>query len=181
MTLVALVISSCNNNKDYKKSDVKLTTLISNGTSKVLGATIDGKKEGMWIKYDDSGRISSSYTYIHDHLFGEEINYWENGKIASKHKLIGDEIQGLWVTYFDYDKNKIAEKGNYKDGNKIGIWEYYIEDGRINKKIEYTSTGKKILFDNHLVPVNPDKNKPSQIDTNNRVYITDKKGNEIVQ
>jgi len=130
------VILACNNkqSKHHQGEAILVTKRMPNGITKVVGATIDGKKEGMWIEFDDSGRISSSYTYVNDSLLGEEISYWENGKISSRRYLKGNEIQGEWAQYYDFDKNKIAQKGSYKNGEKTGVWEYYIEDGRLNKK-----------------------------------------------
>ncbi len=135
--VICVMMMSCNSKQEYHQGVAKLVTKkMADGTTRVVGATIDGQKEGMWIKYDDSGRVLSNYTYVNDSLLGEEISYWENGKVSSKRYLKGDEIQGEWVQYYDYDKNGIAQRGSYKDGNKVGVWEYYSEDGRLNKKVE---------------------------------------------
>jgi len=133
----------------------------------------------MWIEYDDSGRISLNYTYVNDSLLGEEISYWEDGKISTRRYLKGDVIQGEWVKYYDFNKNKIAQKGSYRNGNKIGVWEYYLEDGRLNKKVEYTDKGEKIILNNHLIPEVPDKINTSPTDSNNRVFVIDSNGKEI--
>lgn len=147
----SVLFTGCKQNG--KNTSVKLETIkLNNGVTKVIGATINGKKQGMWILYDDSGRITSNRTYVNDSLLGEEIDYWENGKISSRRYLKGEEIEGEWVQYYDFDKNKLAQKGSYRAGNKIGIWEYYIEDGRLNKKVNYTDTGEVILVNNHLIP-----------------------------
>jgi hypothetical protein len=179
MTICMLL--SCRNMREHHHGEVKLVTQkIANGTTKVIGAIIYGKKQGMWVKYDDSGRISSSYTYVNDSLIGEEITYWEDGKIALRHYLKNDEIQGEWIGYHDYEKNKIAEKGSYKNGNKVGVWEYYIEDGRLDKKIEYTNKKEKIILNNHLSPEISIDTNPLIVDSTIRAFVTDSNGKEIV-
>ena len=169
MVICYCILSSCNS----KQSEAKLITKkLPNGITKAIGATVNGKKEGMWINYDDSGRLLSCYTYIDDSLLGEEISYWDDGTISSKRFLQGDKIQGEWIEYYNYDKNKIAKKGSYKNSNKVGVWEYYLEDGRLNKKIEYTEKGEKIILDNHLLPPTPSSMEPSSImDSNNNAVV----------
>ena len=163
------ILLSCNNNQGKAKL---ITKKLPNGITKVIGATINGKKEGMWINYDDSGRISSCYTYINDSLLGQEISYWEDGTISSKRFLKGNEIQGEWIEYYDFDKTRIAKKGVYKNGKKIGVCEYYLEDGRLNKKIEYSEKGEKVVLDNHLMPPTPSNMSPQSItDTNNNALV----------
>jgi len=154
--ILCFVMYGCK--QDIHTGVAKLETeKLKDGITKVVGSTIDGKKQGLWVTYDDSGRVTSCRTYVNDSLLGEEINYWENGRISSRRYLKGEEIQGEWIQYYDFDKNKVAQKGSYKDGNKVGVWEYYLEDGRLNKKIEYTQKGERVIVDNHLIPEIPQK------------------------
>jgi hypothetical protein len=46
---------SCNPNSDIAKF---VTKSMPDGSSKIIGAIINGKKEGLWIEYDDSGRLA---------------------------------------------------------------------------------------------------------------------------
>lgn len=170
-TVVATcIILSCNRKQENVVAQL-VTRKMPNGTTKVLGATINGKKQGLWIDYDDSGRVSSNYTYVNDSLQGEAIHYWADGTIASQGCIKNGQREGEWIEYYNYDKNKIAQKGSYKNGDKIGMWEYYIEDGRLNRKIEYTDTGKKVVLDNHLLPPVPPPGPVPITDSNNRVYV----------
>ena len=59
------------------------------------------------------------------------------------------------------------------NGLKIGIWEYYIEEGKLDKKIEYLKDGtKKIIQDNHLTPPVPNTPDPAPIlDSNNSAIV----------
>ena len=176
--ITIMVCVSCSHNQDKAASKIVFQKM-RDGSKKVIGATINNKKEGLWIEYDDSGRLATHYTYIHDSLLGEAINYGEEGKIVSTGILKNDQREGAWVEYYNYDKNKIAEKGSYNKGDKIGVWEYYIEDGRLNRKIDYSNKEQKVILNNHLLPLPPDKMKSSPIDSNNRAFVTDSNGKEV--
>ena len=168
-TVAMSVVLSCNSKQENVVSQL-VTKKMHDGSTKIIGATINGKKEGLWIEYDDSGRLSSQKIFFHDSLSGEVVSYHDDGKtILSKGVLENGKEEGEWVIY--YDSDKVAEKGRYKNGNKIGVWEYYIENGKLNKKIEYTDTGKKVILDNHLLPPVPAPGAIPITDSNNRVYV----------
>lgn len=127
---------------------------ITGSNSKVVGATIDGKRQGLFINYDENGKIFSCHTYINDSLTGEAIGYFEDGTISFRGFLKNGQREGEWILY--YGKDRIAEKGNFNNGEKIGIWEFYIVEGLLDKKIEYYKDGtKKIILDNKLTPPVP--------------------------
>jgi antitoxin component YwqK of YwqJK toxin-antitoxin module len=173
----SLAFFSCGQQKEKERA-LLVTKIMPNGNIKVIGATINNKKEGLWITYDDSGRLSSQNTYIHDNLTGESISYWENGEVSSKGNIVNDQMEGDWT--FFYGNNKIAQKGSYLNGNKIGIWEYYTERGNLDRKIEFFKGGeKKVVEDNHLSPPTPDQIPVKPVDSNNRAFILDSNGKEI--
>lgn len=129
---------------------------LPDASTRITGATVNGKKQGLWINYDDSGSVSSYDTYVNDSLTGESIGFFSDATISSKGVLKNGQREGEWILY--YDNGKIAEKGSYHIGNKVGVWEYYIEDGKLDKIIEYDKDGKqKIIKDNHLMPPVPNK------------------------
>lgn len=168
--LVTFLFSTCQ--EQERNADAKIVTKkMTDGSIKAIGATINGKKEGLWINYDDSGWLSSHDTYINDSLTGETIGYFESGAILSKGSLKNGQREGEWIIY--YDVNKPKSKGNYKNGYRVGIWEYYTEDGRLDKKVEYLKDGtKRILQDNHLTPPIPASMKPFTItDPDNNAII----------
>ena len=64
------------------------------------------------------------------------INYFENGKIESKRSLksisnISPDItpEGIWTLY--YENGVVKASGQFKDGRKVGKWEYYSLDGNV--------------------------------------------------
>lgn len=168
--MLAGMILSCEQQEE-KKDGKLIFEKPANVDTKVIGATIDGKKQGLWISYSDSGSVASCEIYINDSLTGETIGYFENGTISSRGTLKNGQREGGWIQY--YSNNKIAEKGRYSNGKKIGVWEYYIEEGKLDKKIEYLNDGtEKIIEDDNLMPPTPASMKPSLIsDSNNNAVI----------
>ena len=78
----------------YKKfSDVPFTGKV---TGKGQGELKDGKKDGPWIRYHDTGQLEDNGTYKDGKMDGPWIKYHYNGQ--------------LWW------------KGTWKDGKKVGPW-----------------------------------------------------------
>ena len=73
----------------------------------IRGSFKNGKPEGSWEEYWESGQLQLKTTY-------------KNGK-----------REGSWVRYFS--TGALWGKGNYKNDNREGYWEWYNRDGSINK------------------------------------------------
>lgn len=170
LILIIGVSVSCNQ-KEPKTEGKLVFKEMPDGNKRVIGAMINDKKQGLWVSYDDSGRVTSHDTFINDSLTGESIGYFEVGTISSIGNLKNGQREGEWIIY--YEKDKIAQKGSYKNGYQLGIWEYFIEEGKLDKKVEYFKDGtKKNIEDNHLTPPVPNRVGPSPIsDSNNHAII----------
>ncbi|MFZ8835533.1 MAG: toxin-antitoxin system YwqK family antitoxin [Flavobacteriales bacterium] len=72
---------------------------------------VDGKKDGVWTKRDESG------TMIH------ELNY-RNG-----------DFHGFCKQF--YPNGRVQSMGSYESGKMNGFWGYFGENGQIEKKIQY--------------------------------------------
>ena len=165
-----LLILSCRQRES--RNDSRLVFEKSNDvSSRVIGAVINGKKQGLWINYDDSGRIESFNTYVDDSLTGESISYFEDGEVSSIGEVKNGQPEGKWS--FFYGKGKLAETGVYRNGRKTGVWEFYIEEGGLDKKVEYSKGQvKKIILDNHLTLPVLEFDKPStNLDSKNHAVV----------
>ena len=102
----------------------------SHGYLKETGKYEDGKKIGIWKSYDGLGKIFSEYKYSND---GQNIKYkyFEDGNVTE----IGNYKNDKW-------HGKLETKGNYKDGDRVGLREYFNEDGSL-KKTETWKNGVK--------------------------------------
>lgn len=113
----------------------------SNGNIKVMGAIVDEKPLGLWVHYREEGLIEEKKIYLPNSNSYLAINYWETGDTASIGYVFNNQRIGFWKEF--YSNNKIASKGNYKNGAKNGKWEYFTDDGRLREIIEFLPNGKK--------------------------------------
>lgn len=66
---------------------------------------------------------------------GEIIDTLDNDKIIHKAFYVDGKPQGLATTFFS--NGQVKSIGNYENGIKIGIWNYYFENGNIESEIIY--------------------------------------------
>lgn len=111
----------------------------------------NGKKQGYWKEYYPSGKLMAEGKYKDSYKVGVWNYYYENGKLEQKGKYNSKQNPvGEWNYYYengniykienyldgeldgDYiefnDTGKIIVKGQYFEGLKTGLWEYYIGD-----------------------------------------------------
>ena len=124
------------------------------GQFKRIGAVINGKKQGLWLRFDTCMIIEIECVYVDDIINGKCIFYYPNQNI----QVEGYMIDGVWVgeRIFYYENGKVMNKGNYKNGKLDGIWEYYDDKGDLDKKVLYNN-GKivEVIIDNKLIPSHP--------------------------
>jgi len=150
-----IFVSSCNtfNNDCLEKKDKQNIILKKeyhkNGQLKEVGALIDSVMQGYWIGYDSLGRKNSECIYLDNELNGPFILYYENGNKMIEGYMVNNAWEGERIWYF-WNGN-IQDKGAFNNVGKDGIWEYYTEDGMLDKKVLYKDGDiVEVLEDNYL-------------------------------
>ncbi|MAX13759.1 MAG: hypothetical protein CMG11_06940, partial [Candidatus Marinimicrobia bacterium] len=117
------------------------------------------------INYFEDGSIENEFVYKNGELWSGpfdrqiestyEVGHLENGVLQGLYEIyyIGDywneykgnlksrrvykngELVGQWISY--YEDGQIEEQGNYKDGSQDGEWITYYEDGQIQEQANY--------------------------------------------
>jgi hypothetical protein len=122
---------------------------------KELGYLIDGRKEGLWVSWDDETRISEIH-WTEDRMHGP-FNIWHpNGKIKVTGQTKDGEVDGEWTEH--YSSGQIANHSNNRIGHlvEISVWQpdgsscpqslvidgngsftRYLEDGRVEYVREF--------------------------------------------
>ena len=72
---------------------------------------------------------------------GCSVEYINNGQLWVKGNYKDGERDGLWEIY--HDNGQLKNRGNYKDGEQEGLHEYYDEEGNLTKTEEWKD-GKRI-------------------------------------
>lgn len=96
-----------------------------------------GKLEGLRSVYYQNGKIAEETGYKNNSKEGIYRKYSETGIVLEDSFYKANQFHGQ-TTYKDPDGNIVA-KGLYKDGKKIGIWEFF-------------ENGKKVSQDNFNKP-----------------------------
>ena len=100
------------------------------------GNYTNGKMNGLWEEFYDSGLPAYRVMKVNGKAEGLAESFHKNGQIHYAHKYIeGIEEDGL-SSYF-FDNGQLKRQGNIKDGKKEGIWEYFNKDGSLKKAITF--------------------------------------------
>ena len=96
----------------------------------------DGKKYGVFLKYDKKKRLIGSYTYQADVLNGAFEEYFPDTMIVSKKGYFKEGL--LHGTVYDfYENNQVARESQYQLGKLNGCMREFDEDGTISRIIHY--------------------------------------------
>ena len=126
-----------------------------------------GKKQGMWQKKQDSGRLLYEGTFKDDHPVGEFKRYHTNGllkarlfytegsdsaaaelfdlrgKLMAKGNYLGQEKEGMWQ-YFQ--KAQLVSEENFVHGVKTGISKTYYETGELFEETTWENNQKSGIY-----------------------------------
>ena len=95
-----------------------------------------GRKDGLWIMYDNNGRILYKIGYKDGEYEGIHQTFYLNGKIQFDGQTKNNEFTGLWKMY--YMNGSLGEIGSFDDGKKYGIWKwYYSFNNQLEKIVNY--------------------------------------------
>ena len=135
-----------------KEGDIIETNIYKDGV--LVGKGLldeEGKKEGKWEEYYESGKLRATGLYKEGNRFKkwkfyyesgqleQEGSYNKNGKFSGKWNWFYEDGSALRKEYFskgkedgflvEYDNDGIEiTKGEYKNGLKQGLWDYHVGD-----------------------------------------------------
>lgn len=92
----------------------------------------NGKLEGIRSVYFPSGKIAEETMYVNGIRDGIYKKYAENGIILEDATYKNGEFHGM-ATYKDPLGNVVA-KGLFKDGKKVGIWEFFEKGKKVSQE-----------------------------------------------
>ena len=92
---------------------------------------IQGKIEGVRRVYFRSGEVAEETSYLNGLKDGPYRKFTEKGLVLEEAAFKNDKYEGP-ATYRDA-KGNIASQGEYRDGQKRGIWKFY-EKGKLKEK-----------------------------------------------
>ncbi|MBE8723781.1 toxin-antitoxin system YwqK family antitoxin [Flavobacterium hungaricum] len=129
------------------------------GSEKIKGDFVKGKKTGEWTYLYDSGILRLKESYTNGKTNGIVTNYKSNGTISSINYESNDLLNGLYEVYTD---NKLSQVYNYENGDQNGPFKTYYSDGALNtegyltnnelsnNKITYRQDGKILRIESYI-------------------------------
>lgn len=120
--------------KDCKKPHGTVTWYHSNKALNSTGTYVDGKKEGIWLLFDEERNLIDSANYVGGRLNGIRLR-WQNSMLIDSMNFDGNG-NGIEVRW--YEDGILASTGSWtSDTTKKGLWKYYHPNGKIKATEEY--------------------------------------------
>lgn len=100
------------------------------------GELYQGKLSGTWVKYDESKQtVQTISTFVDGLRNGLYLEFNNQGKISKQARYANDKLDGLMV---EYNRNTRKQKeASYKNGQLHGIYREFNDAGKMNKEIQY--------------------------------------------
>jgi hypothetical protein len=108
------------------------------------------------IYIDWSGNINTKKTYDTKYLRKAHLKdkwcvrdyYIESGNLQMTGNYLDDAFEIEHDTFiFYYENGSISQRGTYKNGNKIGVWNMWFDDGKLDNKCTYKDNDiKKCVY-----------------------------------
>jgi len=99
----------------------------------------DGKRNGKWKFFYETGQLKNEIEYRDDVEHGPLKLFHENGNLAIECTYVNGEVDGLWKEY--YENGQIQEVVEYINGESF-ILDFWEENGEHLLK---DGTGKRIV------------------------------------
>tara|TARA_Y100001934_G_C12274509_1_gene736676 strand:+ start:168 stop:713 length:546 start_codon:yes stop_codon:yes gene_type:complete len=120
---------SFNHNMTTQPANGKIFQILENDKKVYLGQLINGKPDGLWIKWSENGIKIEEGNYNNGLLEGYFALYHKNGSKSLEGSILHSKKNGLFAMY--HENGVRSFRGEYFDGIGKGKWVYYNEEGTI--------------------------------------------------
>ena len=105
-----------------------------NGKPVLKGVYLNSEREGIFVRYDTSGRVLETKSYVKNVLDGPCALYWPNGIIKEAGNYKNGQKIGEWIAH--YENDSLAIKEVFDENNKLIDSIYLDEQGRTTQKLK---------------------------------------------
>ena len=123
------------------------------GAEIAVGDYLYGREEGSWIHVEEGTTIQAEYRDGEVH--GSRRKLREDGSVALEEELFRDRRHGLASSY--HPSGQLASQGNWEHGSRVGVWNYWFEDGTLDEErsgvveAKPSATREAILAERHEI------------------------------
>lgn len=93
------------------------------------------KKEGIYMEYDEEGKLIEEATYVADILEGERKIYYSNGQIQYLERYSNGQYEGKYQAF--HENGKLALEGQYENNAMTGEWLGYYDNGQMKERVRF--------------------------------------------
>jgi len=136
---------------------VKITVSDATGNTTAYGISLNGLREGSWTELHPNGHVKNITGYVHGLKEGQSVEIDNRGQLLERFTYHKDKLEGPYTKYnrsrikevknykngllegkveIFYDNAKMMEESYYKNGKRDGIAKWFDQEG--NLSIEYT-------------------------------------------
>ena len=126
---------------DGKVGSGEMVDYHSIGSVNIKLQVSEGKANGPFKSFYDSGELYRTGQQKEGDLIGERITYFKSGEVSYKENYLEGQLDGEYVSY--YRDGQIDVTGQYKEANKIGKWEYFFRNGNKSRVQNFDEKGKE--------------------------------------
>ena len=115
----------------------KFTGYYESGQTKYIRTYKDDKLEGKYADYTESGQILLKQSYVNDLLDGASKEWYLNGEVKVKSSYSAGKLNGGFMSYDSLGRKET--KGEYDMGLKTGDWLAWYPSGKKKERLSYFS------------------------------------------
>ncbi len=127
--------------KDGKKEGAYIRWYDS-GSIAEEGEYKKGEKLGIWRETYESGQTRIEAEYDANQKSGKYTSFFENGNKRAEGSYLDGVMDGVWTNY--HNNSKLSEQGDMVAGKKNGKWIYYSTSGKKESAIRYVNGVEKV-------------------------------------
>ncbi|HET8861495.1 hypothetical protein [Marivirga sp.] len=129
-----------------------ISNYYANGKIKASGAKKNNYKIETWKYFNNAGNLKTEIEYANG-IETVILAYGENNTLLKRSELISDktelakslgELSVVYEAETYYPNKSLKSEGFESEGKKVGVYEYYDQDGELSKISEYNVDGDKI-------------------------------------
>jgi antitoxin component YwqK of YwqJK toxin-antitoxin module len=117
---------------EKKGKRIEYTYCFPTGSKKVVGAYVDGEKDGKWDYFDFYGNLESTVIYKKGIQTDSVVEFHENGQMSKKYYVKDGETNGLYLEYNKF--GDLTWEAVYTDGEQDGQYFTYYNNGRVEEE-----------------------------------------------
>ncbi len=119
------------------KTTMKLFTgvVIDSFDIGVSGLLVDGRWEGIYRHWYQSGQLRVELNYENGEMVGLLREWYENGQLKGKYNCENGEMVGLQREW--YENGQLKEEWNYENGEMVGLLREWYENGQLKGEWNY--------------------------------------------